>query len=118
MYSYVRVAGIKRKLNLSDLDLEQLISSTELKVETETEIDLALHLSRFNDVLERFSKDLMPNKLTDYLYDLANKYNRFFRDCRVVGDELQDSRLVLCELVSKVMKQGMEILGIKPIDKM
>ncbi len=60
----------------------------------------------------------MPNRLTDYLYSLAEKFNAFFRDCRVEGTPEQNSRLLLCELFARTMKQGLDILGIKTVERM
>lgn len=118
LYSYVRVAGIKRKLGLDDTVVKKLIDDNTLLLSEESEIELALHLCRYHEALNRFAKDLSPNKLCEYLYELANKFNAFFRDCKVHGSDEQDSRIVLCEAVAKVMQQGMKILGLKVVDKM
>lgn len=115
MYSYVRVAGIKRKLNL---DIEQTVSKFFIKLDHPSEIALGLHLIQFADTLECVSDDLLPNRLTDYLYSLAEKFNAFFRDCRVEGSPQQNERLLLCETVARVLKQGMKILGLPVVDKM
>lgn len=115
MYAYVRVAGIKRKVNAN---IEQLKLSHHILLEHPSEIALGLHLSQFGEALEMVADDLLPNRLTDYLYGLAEKFNAFFRDCRVEGSLEQDSRLLLCEVSANVMKQGLEILGLKTVDRM
>lgn len=113
LYSYVRIQGIKRKIGVSSLP-----EIAELQLTHPTEIALAFHLLRFAEVLQQLSEDLLPHRLTDYLYELAERFNAFFRDCRVEGSQEQESRLFLCEAVGKVLKQGLYILGIPTVDRM
>ncbi len=115
MYAYVRVAGIKRKI---DIDIEELIGKEKIALQHPSEIALGLHLTQFSEALNTVAHDLIPNRLTDYLYELANKFNAFFRDCRVEGTEEQSSRLLLCELTARTLKQGLHILGIETVEKM
>jgi arginyl-tRNA synthetase len=64
------------------------------------------------------ARDLLPNRLSDYLYQLAEKFHAFFRDCRVEGDPNQNSRLLLCEATARILHQGLHILGLKTIERM
>jgi arginyl-tRNA synthetase len=73
---------------------------------------------QFSDVLDSVVKELLPNRLTDYLYRLAEKFHGFFHQCRVEGSEEQTSRLLLCEAVAQVLNQGIQLLGLKPLAKM
>lgn len=57
-------------------------------------------------------QDLLPNKLTDYLYDLSVKYNDFYNVCQVIGSEQEASRLLLCEAVAVLMRTCFKLLGI------
>lgn len=115
MYAYVRVAGIKRKVKDSS---DILAAGQSVNLEHPSEIALGVHLAQFGEALNLVAEDLLPNRLTDYLYSLAEKFNAFFRDCRVEGSAQQSSRLLLCELSARVMKQGLEILGLHTVDKM
>lgn len=115
MYSYVRIEGIKRKINQN---ITSLIEETEIVLNHPSEIALGLHLARFQEALDQIVDDLMPHRLTDYLYNLAEKFNAFFRDCRVEGVREQNMRLLLCEAVSRVMKQGLDILGVETVKRM
>ena len=112
LYSYVRVNGIKRKIGAAD------ITRTPIVLEHPSEIDLGLHLLRFTETLESMAEELTPHYLTDYLYLLAQKFNAFFRDCRVEGVPQQNQRLALADLVSRTMEQGLHILGIQTVDRM
>ena len=110
LYSYVRIMGIKRKLKN---DPKKLLKFAKIDLKHPTEISLGLHLIRFAEVIENMEKDLLPNRLADYLYELAEKFNAFFRDCHVIGSKEQNNRLKLCELTAKILKKGFYILGLQ-----
>lgn len=115
LYAYVRINGIKRK---TKADIAQVMAQHQIHLQHPSEISLGLHLRRFPEVLEIMARDLLPNRLTDYLYELAEKFNAFFRDCRVEGTPEEASRLILCELTARVLKQGLAILGLETVDRM
>lgn len=115
MYAYVRVAGIKRKVQA---DMDSVLKTSKINLDHPSEIALGLHVIRFEEALDQVAEELLPNRLTDYLYGLAEKFNAFFRDCRVEGTPQQNSRLLLCEAVARTMKQGLEILGVKTVERM
>lgn len=115
LYAYVRIKGIKRKI---DADMDQVLAQNKIALHHPSEMALGIHLRRFGEVIEMMARDLLPNRLTDYLYELAEKFNGFFRDCRVEGSSEEGSRLVLCELTARILKQGLEILGLETVDRM
>lgn len=115
MYSYVRVAGIKRKVGV---DIDDIINQQHISLEHPSEVALGLQLSLFDETLQQLTLNLLPHQLTDYLYTLAEKFNAFFRDCRVEGSPQQNSRLLLCEAVAQTLRQGLDILGIHVVEKM
>ncbi|MBJ7448841.1 MAG: arginine--tRNA ligase [Parachlamydiales bacterium] len=115
LYAYVRVAGIKRKIGI---DIEPLVQNQSVDLTHPSEMALGTHLLRFVEILETMSRDLYPNRLCDYLFDLAERFHAFFRDCRVEGSDEQMPRLLLCELVARTLKTGMDILGLKVLEKM
>jgi arginyl-tRNA synthetase len=115
MYAYVRIAGIKRKVGL---DPYTLLDNTQIQLDHPSEIDLGLHLLRFQEALNLVANDLLPHRLTEYLYALAEKFNAFFRDCRVEGSPEQNRRLLLCEATAQVLKKGLDLLGVQTVEKM
>lgn len=114
MYSYVRAEGIMRKVGISIAT----ISDEKIGLTHPSEIALGLHLLQFHEALDAVSVDLLPNRLCEYLYGLAEKFNAFFRDCRVEGTEEQTSRLLLSVVFAKTMKLGLKLLGINTVEKM
>lgn len=115
LYSYVRVQGIKRKVGK---DIEPLIGKVPLVLEHPSEVDLGLHLRRFGETLDSVSQDLLPHRLCEYLFNLAEKFNVFFRDCRVEGSDSEESRLLLCELTARTLAKGLDLLGLRTVDRM
>ncbi|MBP9841173.1 MAG: arginine--tRNA ligase [Simkaniaceae bacterium] len=113
LYSYVRIQGIKRKVGKNLAALER-----KIVLKHPAEIKLGLHLRQFGETLDHMALDLMPHRLTDYLYTLAEKFNAFYRDCSVEGHEDETSRLLLSELTARILQQGLQILGLKTIERM
>lgn len=111
LYAYVRTGSIIEKA-------EDFDKSAPIELKHPSEVALALHLSRFDAAIEEMERDLVPHRLTDYLYELADKFNAFFRDCRTLGDPLQNSRLKLCSLTRSALDQGLSILGLRKVKKM
>lgn len=113
LYAYVRIQGIKRKV-----EKRASLAKEPIALIHPTEISLGLHLCRFSETLELMDRTLLPHRLCDYLYELAEKFHAFFRDCRVEGSKEQGSRLALCELTAKVLKTGLHLLGLRTMSKM
>jgi arginyl-tRNA synthetase len=111
LYAFVRIESIKRKINIEP-------KATTIELTHPSEISLALHLRRFGETLKAMDEELLPNRLTDYLYVLSEKFHSFFRDCQVVGSAHEDSRLTICLLTQKIIEKGLNILGIKTLTKM
>ena len=67
------------------------------------------------------ASELKPNILTDYLFELANKFSTFFEECPVLkaeSPERRDSRLALGDLTARTLKFGLDLLGIEVVDRM
>jgi len=115
LYAFVRIQGIKRK---SGGDMEMLLKQNSIVLSHPSELQLALHLCQLPETLESISKDLLPNRLSDYLYVLSEKFNAFYRDCRVEGAPEEKSRLLLCEATGRVLEKSLELLGLQTVSRM
>jgi arginyl-tRNA synthetase len=84
------------------------------------EQDLAKFILRFPLAIETALSDYRINALNDYLFELAQKFTSFYDACPVLkSDEPQRaSRLALCDLTSRVLRQGLSLLGIATIEQM
>ena len=117
IYAYVRVRSIGRK---GGVDFAELDRSKAPIITTPEERDLALRLTRFPDVLKDCAEFLMPNQLTNYLFELAGSYSQFFTNCPVLQakSEVRNSRLRLCDLTAQTLKTGLDLLGIGVLERM
>jgi arginyl-tRNA synthetase len=61
-----------------------------------------------------------PNFLCNYLYELAGHFTRFYENCPVLKSEepQRRDRLVLCELTARVLRQGLDVLGVEVLEQM
>ena len=85
------------------------------------ERELALTLLRFPEALDEVVVDFRPNLLAAYLHGLATLFSEFYEACPVLRAEtaeLQQERLLLCDLVARTLKLGLQLLGISVVDKM
>ncbi|BAQ63881.1 arginine--tRNA ligase [Geminocystis sp. NIES-3709] len=117
LYAYVRVQGISRKGNI---DLNSLISDKNIILTEDGELILAKHLLQFNFIIQEVEKDLLPNRLCLYLFELSQKFNQFYDQCPILQAEekVKLSRLVLADLTAKIIKQGLYLLGISVLERM
>ncbi|MCU0788873.1 MAG: arginine--tRNA ligase [Verrucomicrobia bacterium] len=116
-YAYARIQSILRKAGETS-NLEHQTSNTQL--EAPEELALARHLLNFGLVIEALAAEKRPNYLCNYLYELSSLFTRFYENCPVLKSEetTRTSRLTLCDLVARVIRQGLEILGIEVLDQM
>lgn len=109
LYSYARICSIKKKAGVALED----IADTKIVLGTEKERQLALALLKFEPTIIKTCEDLFPHHITDFCYELVNCFSGFFTECKVVGDPMQNSRLLLIELVGNTLKLALSLLGIR-----
>lgn len=117
-YSYTRVRSIFRKGGVEDT--ARLLEGQAPVLAAVEEITLAKHLLNFGLVLQAVAEDYRPNYLCSYLYELSGHFSRFYENCPVLkAEEAQRGvRLALCDLTARVLKQGLEVLGIETTEQM
>jgi arginyl-tRNA synthetase len=117
MYAYVRVQGISRK---GGIDFDNLGVNAQIMLNEEAELTLAKHLLQLGTIVNEVERDLLPNRLCQYLFELSQKFNQFFENCPVLSSEepLRTSRLILCHLTAKTLKLGLDLLGIPVLERM
>jgi len=116
-YAYARIRSIFRK---AEADAIVAARNPELHLTEPQESALAKHLLTFGLTLEAVTEEYRPNFLCNYLYDLAGRFTSFYEACPVLKAEpgIRASRLALCELTARVLKQGLEVLGIEVVEQM
>jgi arginyl-tRNA synthetase len=114
-YSYVRTRSIFRKLEGVAARLTGSFVLTE-----PAEMALMLKLVQFGEAVPSVLGDYRPSQLATYLYELATSFHSFYEACPVLKAEAEarEVRVALCEAASRVLKRGLELLGIQTTERM
>lgn len=117
LYAYVRVQGISRK---GEIDFGHLGVGKQIMLKEETEIALAKHILLLNEAIAAVETELLPNRLCQYLFELSQKFNQFYDRCPVLqaAEPLRTSRLLLCDFTARILKLGLNLLGIQVLERM
>ncbi|MBJ7345245.1 MAG: arginine--tRNA ligase [Gemmataceae bacterium] len=118
-YAYARNRSIFRKGEFNPDNYRN--ASIPVLLDTAEERGLALQLFRFEEAITLALVDYKPSLITSYLWDVAKAYSVFFQNCPVLkapNEGIRQSRLLLCDLTARVLKQGLELLGISVLEKM
>ncbi len=115
MYAYARICSIKRKSKI--FKLKNIISNYKVVLFEIIELDLALDLIQYDYIIFKTVCKLDPTILSSYLYDIAEKFHRFFHSCNVLSSDFMYSRLLLCEIIRHILFHSFKILGIKPVSR-
>ncbi|MWQ59002.1 arginine--tRNA ligase [Glaesserella parasuis] len=114
-YAYTRVRSIFSRAGIDPNSLTGNIVLTD-----EKERNLAIKLLQFEEAVTVVAKDGTPHVLCQYLYELAGIFSSFYEACPILNAEesIKQSRLKLAHLTAKTLKQGLDLLGIKTVEKM
>ena len=118
-YAYARTQSIFRKGGLSPETIR--LARPPIDLSHPAERALGIRLLRLPEVLELADSEHKPNILTDYLFELANAFSTFYQECPVLkaeSAERRDSRLALGDLTARILKFGLNLLGIDVVDRM
>ena len=115
-YTYVRTRSVLEKIqeipNANEIKIEKLMDEYSLNL-----IDL---LYNFEDILKQVTCKNEPGILARYLIDVAKNYSIFYNENKIICEDkdLQNARVYLTNCVSRVLKQGANLLGIEMPEKM
>jgi arginyl-tRNA synthetase len=120
-YAYARIRSIFRKGREDERRFRSAPPLPSLREAEERA--LGLQLLRLQDTLEAAAAPTayQPHIITGYLWDLAKAYSGFYQNCDVLKaetPELRDSRLLLCDLTARVIRKGLDLLGIRTVEQM
>jgi arginyl-tRNA synthetase len=118
-YAHARICSVFAKAEEKGIKPNFLEANLALLQEKE-ELKLLKLIDSFDDVLESSALQLAPYKITYYLMDLASAFHDYYTKYRIIQDdtELMQARLALCEGVRKVLRLGLDLLGVSAPEKM
>ena len=115
MYAHARCRSILRKAK------EQGYVAAEIQFNEPTERNLAVTLVRTPELIETAAHSWRPNLLAEHLFQVTSAFGTFYRECPVLrADSTQviQSRLALVTCTAHALKIGMELLGLKALERM
>ena len=115
-YTHARICGILRKLKNTEG-----IKKADLSVlKEEGELDLIRKIVSFSDIVKDTAEDHQVHRLSNYTLELAQEFNQFYRDFKVIteDEEQKKARWVLTVASGMIMKQCLDLLGIKAPERM
>nr|WP_267463562.1 arginine--tRNA ligase [Vibrio hibernica] len=115
-YAYTRVASIFAK---AGIDMNSL--SGDIMVGDDKEKALISKLLQFDEAVSSVAREGQPHLMCSYLFELAGQFSSFYEACPILSAEdeaVKQSRLKLAALTAKTIKQGLDLLGIKTLERM
>ena len=118
LYTIVRIKSILNKYREEGNALDSL---TILPADSDCEKALMLETVKYNEVLEAASEELAPHKICAYIYDLANAFNRFYHETKILTEEQEEKKqsyLGLLKLVKEVLEACIDVLAFEAPERM
>lgn len=118
LYTIVRIKSILTKY----AETGKSVDVCELqKAESPSEKALMLETAKFNSVIENAFEELAPHKICAYIYDLANAFNRFYHETKILSEENEVRRegfIALLCITKKVLEKCIDVLGFEAPERM
>ncbi len=116
-YSYARIQSILRK---GAEEGKVLNNDSEVILKEDAERSLVLYMSLFPKMVMKAAESFRPNLVADYLFELSRRFNTFYNSCPILNQEskILQSRLLIADRTAKVLKEGLDLLGIGTVDRM
>ena len=113
-YAHARARSILRKAKTTG---EYKSFAGDFNFESD-ERSLIRKIGEYSDEVSKATSELLPHYICNYLYELAQAFNRFYEKNRVIDDERQEVRLYLVNKYAETLKSGLIILGIQAPEQM
>lgn len=118
LYTIVRIKSILNKYAENGGNLD---TCSVKAPHSDSERALMLEAAKFTAVLDQAYEELAPHKICGYIYDLANSFNRFYHDNRILGEEDEEKKqgyIALLDLVRTILETSIDLLGFEAPERM
>lgn len=112
-YNYARIMSLLSKAKITENIDFSLLNNT-------LEYEIIKKLTEFKDVIAKAVANLSVSGIASYIYSLTKIFSKYYHDYKIIDDtnpELSNARLYLVKAISRVIKNGLNILGIEVLDK-
>ena len=113
-YAHARACKLLKK---SGKDVSSLEIADNWDV-NDNEQDLVRTIAKFPQVVEDSANKMRVHNITQYCQDLANSFNKFYKEEQVIGSDLEDTRLILVDKARVTLRNALDILGVSAPEKM
>ncbi|MCF8230451.1 MAG: arginine--tRNA ligase [Bacteroidales bacterium] len=120
-YTYARIQSLQRKAREKGFKKPYLTKKSSITEMLPRERQIMKNLQDFSEVIRLAAEAYSPAQLANYIYELVKEYNGFYQDTPVLREEDEEKllfRLGLSEMTGKVIKSGMDLLGIAVPERM
>lgn len=121
LYTIVRIKSILAKYVEQNGGQALAEDKTVMPAASESEKSLMLELTKFNSMMESSFEDIAPHKVCAFIYSLANAFNKFYHETKIISEEdknQQKSWINLLQLTKEVLEVCIDVLGFKAPDRM
>lgn len=118
LYTIVRIKSILNKYQAQGGDPAK---GRIPAAENDSQKALELVLARFNGVPENAFDELAPHKVCAYIYELANAFNKFYHETKILGEENEEKRaglVAVLQLTKRVLETCIDVLGFEAPERM
>ena len=118
LYTIVRIKSI---LNRYEQEGGVVKDALLADADTDNQKALMLQVTRFADAVESAARDLMPNRICAYIYELANDFNSFYHETKILAEQDADKKqsyIALLATTLKVLETGIDLLGFDAPERM
>lgn len=119
-YAHARICSILRKYEMQKLKTKTTTQNLKLLTHS-SELNLIKQLIRLPEIVQDTAKDCQVQRLTQYAIELAGALHQFYQDCQVLlpdDQNLTQARLCLILAAKTVLKNTLDLLGIKALEQM
>lgn len=118
LYTIVRIKSILNKYKEQGGSTEQVALQESVN---ESEKSLMLEISKFNAMMETAYEEIAPHRICAYIYDLANAFNRFYHETKILTEEDKEKQagwIALLALTRDILETCIDLLGFSAPERM
>jgi arginyl-tRNA synthetase len=111
LYTMVRIKSILKKYEAEGGNVKEALLANP---DSPAMKDLMIAITKFADAVESAARDLAPNRICAYIYELSNAFNSFYHGTKILSEEdeyKKESYISLLSVTLKILETGIDLLG-------
>jgi arginyl-tRNA synthetase len=112
-YAHARITKI-----INNLDTDIIQKEDFKNLNTKNENDLIDLINLYQDTINKSLKEIRPDIITNYLYKISQIFHSYYAETKILTSNIKGERIMLIKCIDKIILNGLQLLDIKPMDKM